>query len=154
VAPCACRLFPEGPLDPSTTLPQTDTKEEWYNDAEYALSNQPNAWRLYDLASGWWEFVADQWRYNGPDAEVDPLYAPLKDEASREHTHRSHGLLTGRYSFGTIENIPSSGKTYVGTKFRIVVEHQPNTTVIPPGALIRRPGGRLNFPPTAMGDRP
>ncbi len=29
---------------------------------------------------------------------------------------------TGRYTFGTIENIPSIGKSYVGTKFRIVVE--------------------------------
>jgi hypothetical protein len=28
VAPCACRVFLEGPLDPSTTPPQTDTKEE------------------------------------------------------------------------------------------------------------------------------
>jgi len=28
VAPCACRAFLEGPLDPSTTPPQTDTKEE------------------------------------------------------------------------------------------------------------------------------
>jgi hypothetical protein len=77
---------------------------------------------------------------SGPDAEVDPLYVPLKDEASREHTHRSHGLLTGRYSFGTIENIPSSGKTYVGTKFRIVVEYQPTTTASPQKALRKRPG--------------
>lgn len=98
-------------------------------------SKQPNAWGLYDLASGWWEFVADQWRYNPRDAEVDPLYAPLKDEASWEHTHRSHGLLTGRYSFGTIENIPSSGKCYVGTKFRIVVEYQPTKTASPRVAL-------------------
>ena len=96
-------------------------------------SKQPNAWGLYDMASGWWEFVGDQWRYNPRDAEVDPLYAPLKDEASREHTHRSHGLLTGRYSFGTIENIPSSGKCYVGTKFRIVVEYQPTKTHNPRG---------------------
>jgi formylglycine-generating enzyme required for sulfatase activity len=94
-------------------------------------SKQPNAWGLYDLASGWWKIVADQWRCNAPDEEVDPLYVPLQDEASREHTHRSHGLLTGRYSFGTIENIPSSGKTYVGTKFRIAVEYQPTTTARP-----------------------
>jgi formylglycine-generating enzyme required for sulfatase activity len=85
-------------------------------------SKEPNAWGLYDMASGWWEFVADQWRYNGPQAEVDPLYLPLKDESSREHTHRSHGLLPGKYSVGTIENIPSNGKCYIGTKFRIVVE--------------------------------
>ncbi len=87
-------------------------------------SKQPNAWGLYDLASGWWEIVADQWRYNPREPEIDPLYAPLKVESSRAHSHRSHGLLTGRYSFGTIENIPSSGKCYVGTKFRIVVEAQ------------------------------
>jgi hypothetical protein len=68
----------------------------------------------------------------GPDAQVDPFYLPLKDEAIREHTHRSHGLLTGRYSFGTIANIPSSGKTYVGTKFRIFVEHNATTTGLVP----------------------
>ena len=27
MAPCACRVFLEGPLDPSTTPPQTDAKE-------------------------------------------------------------------------------------------------------------------------------
>ena len=86
---------------------------------------RPNAWGLYDLASGWWEVVADQWRYNPREAEVDPLYFRTNEEPSREHTHRSHGLLTGRYSFGTIENIPFSGKCYAGTKFRIVVEAQP-----------------------------
>ena len=93
-------------------------------------SKQPNAWGLYDLASGWWEFVADQWRYNPREAEVDPFYAPLS-ESSPQHTHRSHGLLNGGYSFGTIENTPISGKTYVGTKFRIVVEYQPTTTASP-----------------------
>jgi formylglycine-generating enzyme required for sulfatase activity len=91
-------------------------------------SKEPNAWGLYDLASASWEFVGDQWRYSPRHAEIDPFYAPLKDEASREHTHRSHGLLTGRYSFGTIENIPANGKTYVGTKFRIVVEYEPTKT--------------------------
>jgi hypothetical protein len=96
-------------------------------------SKEPNAWGLYDMASAWWEFVGDHWRYNPRHAEVDPFYAPLKDEASREHTHRSHGLLTGRYSFGTIENIPSSGKCYVGTKFRIVVEYNPTQTPKPRG---------------------
>jgi formylglycine-generating enzyme required for sulfatase activity len=87
-------------------------------------SKKPNAWGLYDMPSGWWEFVADQWRYNGPDAEVDPLYMPLKDEASRDHTHRGRGLVPSKYSVGTIENTPASGKTYIGTKFRVVVEGQ------------------------------
>jgi formylglycine-generating enzyme required for sulfatase activity len=94
-------------------------------------SKQPNAWGLYDMASGWWEFVADQWRYNGPDAEIDPLYRPLADEASRDHTHRSRGLLQGRYSVGTIENLPASGKSYIGTKFRVVVESEPSTAPAP-----------------------
>ena len=116
---------------------------------------QPNAWGLHDLASGWWELVADQRRYNGPDAEVDPLYVPLKDEASREHTHWIHGLLTGPYPFGTIENIPSGGNTYVGTKFRIVWwSTSPTRQSFPPRASRKRPGGRLNRSPTAMGDRP
>jgi formylglycine-generating enzyme required for sulfatase activity len=88
-------------------------------------SKKPNAWGLYDMPSAWWEFVADQWRYNGPDAEVDPLYKPLEDEARRAHGHRSRGLLPGKYSVGTIENIPSSGKSYIGTKFRVVVECEP-----------------------------
>ena len=109
-------------------------ENSWVPGRPYPLpvrSKQPNAWGLYDLASGWWELVADQWRYNPRDAEVDPLYLRTKDESSREHTHRSHGLLTGRYSFGTIENIPASGKCYVGTKFRIVVEVQPTTAAGP-----------------------
>jgi formylglycine-generating enzyme required for sulfatase activity len=128
----AARVGTSNPAFPEKAAEQNS----WVPGRSYPLpvrSKRPNAWGLYDLASGWWELVADQWRYNGPDAEVDPLYVPLKDEASREHTHRSHGLLTGRYSFGTIENIPSSGKTYVGTKFRIVVEHDPTTTASPPG---------------------
>jgi len=118
----AARVGTSNPAFPEKSAAQNS----WVPGRSYPLpvrSKQPNAWGLYDLASGWWEFVADQWRYNPRDAEVDPLYVPLKDEASGEHTHRSHGLLTGRYSFGTIENIPSSGKTYAGTKFRIVVEY-------------------------------
>jgi Sulfatase-modifying factor enzyme 1 len=136
----AARVGTSNPAFPEKSAAQNS----WLPGQSYPLpvrSKQPNAWGLYDLASGWWEFVADQWRYNPRDAEVDPLYVPLRDEASREHTHRSHGLLTGRYSFGTIENIPSSGKTYVGTKFRIVVEYQPNATVIPPSALRERGPG-------------
>jgi formylglycine-generating enzyme required for sulfatase activity len=117
----AARVGTSNPAFPEKYTAQNS----WVSGRAFPLpikSKQPNAWGLYDMASGWWEMVADQWRYNPSTAEVDPVYAPLSDEDSRPHSHRSRGLLTGRYSFGTIENLPADGKSYVGTKFRIVVE--------------------------------
>src|SRR5262249_51751738 len=102
-----------------------EAQNSWVPGRSFPLpvkSKQPNAWGIYDMASGLWEMVADQWRYNPTSAETNPLYSPLKDEFDKPHTHRSRGLLTGRYSFGTIENLPADGRSYVGTKFRIVVE--------------------------------
>ncbi len=134
----AARVGTSNPAFPEKYAAQNS----WVPGRSYPLpvrSKQPNAWGLYDLASGWWEIVADQWRYNPREAEVDPLYMRTKEESSREHTHRSHGLLTGRYSFGTIENIPFSGKCYAGTKFRIVVECQPDKTSNRPRGTAENP---------------
>ena len=102
-------------------------------------SKQPNAWGLYDLASGWWESLPT----NGGTTRGSRRsirFTPAQSRVKPCHSHRSHGLLTGRYSFGTIENIPSSGKCYVGTKFRIVVEAQPRTAASPLPGPRNRPG--------------
>ena len=44
-----------------------EAQNTWVPGRSYPLpvkSKEPNAWGLYDMASGWWEIVADQWRYN------------------------------------------------------------------------------------------
>ena len=103
---------------------------------------------LYDLASGWWKLLPTSGGTTAPDAEVDPLYVPLQDEASREHTHRSHESphqAEHRTPFQRkAMSEPSSGSWWSPA-------HHDGQS---PGASKEEAGGGLNLRPTAMGDRP
>jgi hypothetical protein len=81
-------------------------------------SKSPNAWGLYDLASCWWEIMADRGMYNVRHAEVDPRYPPgAADPGKVQRSGR--GIIKDNWSISTHEFIAEKG--YAGRKFRVVV---------------------------------
>jgi formylglycine-generating enzyme required for sulfatase activity len=88
-------------------------------------SRRPNAWGLYDMASCWWEFVADAFRYNPRIPETDPQFLSPAEGTDQKHAHSGDGIVREGWSIATHESVPSDAKCYAGVKFRIAVEAQP-----------------------------
>jgi formylglycine-generating enzyme required for sulfatase activity len=87
-------------------------------------SKKPNAWGLYDMASGWWEITADRGMYNLRHSVVDPQYPPASDSGKIQRSGR--GILKQEWSIGTHEFLGETG--YAGQKFRILVEAEAAAT--------------------------
>jgi formylglycine-generating enzyme required for sulfatase activity len=85
-------------------------------------SKKPNAWGLYDMASGWWEITGDKAAYHVRTSVVDPRSPPGPETARSQRTGR--GVVTDRWSIGTHEFITEKAD-YAGQKFRVVVEIGP-----------------------------
>jgi len=86
---------------------------------------KPNAWGLYNMADGvWLELTSDigkTWRIRKD--EVDPSYPCTEAEKTgKKHEHIGAGA---RHSAIGYEDIPDTGRSYCGTKFRISVEPTP-----------------------------
>jgi len=90
-------------------------------------SKQPNAWGLYDMASAWWEFVADKGFYNPRTPQVDPFYPP--NCADPRHQHRGRGLWQYNHSGANVEFMPGNPdppkNMYASETFRVAADAEP-----------------------------
>jgi hypothetical protein len=104
-------------------------------------SAQPNAWGFYDMASGWWEFVADNSFYNPRTPQVDQFFPP--NDSNARGQHRGRGLWAYNHNGSNVEFMPSNPRvikqvpektenTYASQTFRVAVDA--DADVKPPGA--------------------
>ena len=88
-------------------------------------SKHPNAWGFYDMASGWWEVVADKGFYNPRTSQVDQFFPA--DESNPRHTHRGRGLWAPNHSGANVEfGLPANPEFpknfYASLTFRVAVD--------------------------------
>jgi formylglycine-generating enzyme required for sulfatase activity len=115
----AARVGTSNPGFPSKYTSQNSTGTGGSKLPLKVKSKQPNAWRLYDMASCWWEITADRGMYKVRHAEVDPRYPPQgADPAKIQRSGR--GFLEENWSIGTHEFLSEKG--YAGQKFGVMVE--------------------------------
>lgn len=96
-------------------------------------SAQPNAWGFYDMASAWWEFVADTGFYNPRTPQVDQFFPPNDNDARGKH--RGRGLWAYNHNGSNVEFMPSNPNppknTYASQTFRVAVDVEPPATTQP-----------------------
>lgn len=91
-------------------------------------SKEPNAWGIYDMASAWWEVVADAGFYNPRTSQTDQFFPP--NDATGRSQHRGRGLWAYNHSGACVEFIPGnpdSKNSYVSQTFRVAVDAEVST---------------------------
>jgi formylglycine-generating enzyme required for sulfatase activity len=115
----AARVGTSNPGFESKYKDQNSTGTSGFKSPLKVKSKQPNPWRLYDMASCWWEITADKGMYNVRHAETDPRYPPPNLDPKTQRSGR--GILKLEWSMGTHEFITEKAD-YAGQKFRVLVE--------------------------------
>jgi len=116
----AARAGTSNPGFPEKYRKQGMLREEGRKTPSPVKSKEPNAWRLYDLISPWWEVTGDKAKYPSRQAEVDPRYP-----ASGKENRTAMGVVGENWSISMREFDDETGLGYSSNRFRIAVDEEP-----------------------------